>query len=122
MAKGERTFFTHSQAVSFIKLFLFHIFKIDDGQAGRWKGGEEGPKPSSSDSGSGSDSDLEIWLTERTHLFPGTLGIPLGTPSDTGTLVSRDTGTLELVPGVPLGLAAVGLFHEYDSDAETASN
>ena len=70
-----------------------------------------------------SDSDLEIWLTERTHLFPGTLG----TPSDTGTLgiplgtlVSRDTGTLELVPGVPL--EAVGLFLEYDSDAETASN
>ena len=86
----------------------FHIFKIDDGQAGRWKGGEEGPKPSSSDSsdsGSGSDSDLEIWLTERTHLFPGTLGTP------------SDTGTLELVPGVP-----VGLFLEYDSDAETASN
>ena len=67
-----------------------------------------------------SDSDLEIWLTERTHLFPGTLGIPLGTPSDTGTLVSRDTRTLELVPGVPL--EAVGLFLEYDSDAETASN
>lgn len=77
-------------------------------------GRDEGPK--------GSDSDLEIWLTERTHLFPGTLGIPLGTPSDTGTLVSRDTGTLELVPGVPLELAAVGLFLEYDSDAETASN
>ena len=73
-------------------------------------GRDEGPK--------GSDSDLEIWLTERTHLFPGTLG----TPSDTGTLVSRDTGTLELVPGVPLELAAVGLFLEYDSDAETASN
>ena len=65
-------------------------------------GRDEGPK--------GSDSDLEIWLTERTHLFPGTLGTP------------SDTGTLELVPGVPLELAAVGLFLEYDSDAETASN
>ena len=71
----------------------------------------------------GNNVDLEIWLTERTHFFPGTLGmlmLALGT-LDTGPL-----GTLELVPRVTLGTlefpdSATGLFSEYDSDASCSS-
>ena len=44
-------------------------------------------------------SHLEIWLTERTHFFPGTLGPTLEMTLGTLGTLEMALGTLELVPG-----------------------